>query len=196
METQTSMLARTEFDPQKLLPPPGSFLEKVKAKQSVHLDYDAKGRRVITYFPTGHREIYDDPEEQVRAEFWAKLIEHYHYSANRIGIEIAVPDRTPKDSADLVIFKDDARKDLLSSSSASARKSRLPSSRNLLSRRSAMDTRTSFARLTSVSWPARPNVFSIAPTNIPFSNEKPTSFPTCRWLTATCPNTSSCARES
>jgi len=99
------------FDLQKLLPPPDSFLKKVVAKKGAHLDYDVKGRRVITYFPTGHKEIYDDPEEQVRAEFWAKLIEQYHYPANRIGIEIAIPDRTPKDAADLIVFKDDACKD-------------------------------------------------------------------------------------
>lgn len=99
------------FDPQKLVPAPGSFLERVIARKGANLAFDAKGRRTITYFPTGHKEIYDDPEEQVRAEFWAKLIEQYHYPATRIGIEISVPDRTPKDAADIVIFKDDARKD-------------------------------------------------------------------------------------
>jgi len=43
----------------------------------------------------------------VRAEFWAELIYVYGYAPNRIGIEITVPDRTPSDRADLVIFKDD-----------------------------------------------------------------------------------------
>ncbi|MBS0556643.1 MAG: restriction endonuclease subunit M [Proteobacteria bacterium] len=32
------------------------------------------------------------------------------YAPQRIGIEVTVPDRTPKDSADLVVFGDDARK--------------------------------------------------------------------------------------
>ena len=104
-------MSNKPFDPQKLVPLPGSFLEKVIAKKLANLAYDDKGRRVITYFPSGHKENYDDPEEQVRAEFWAKLIEHYHYPPQRIGIEISVPDRTPKDAADIVIFKDDARKD-------------------------------------------------------------------------------------
>ena len=99
------------FDSQKLLPPPDSYLEKVLAKKMVDLSYDGKGRRIITYFPTGHKEIYDDPEEQVRAEFWAELVERYHYPAQRIGLEVTVPDRTPKDTADIIIFKDDARKD-------------------------------------------------------------------------------------
>jgi type I restriction enzyme M protein len=105
------MKSSSQFDPQKLIPVPGSYLEKAVAKKAADLAFDTKGRRVITYFPTGHKEIYDDPEEQVRAEFWAELTERYHYPAQRIGIEIPVPDRTPKDSADLVIFKDDARKD-------------------------------------------------------------------------------------
>jgi hypothetical protein len=56
-------------------------------------------------------EIYDDPEEKVRADFWAELIYRYSYEPQRIGVEITVPDRTPKDSAVLVVFRDDERKD-------------------------------------------------------------------------------------
>jgi type I restriction enzyme M protein len=69
------------------------------------------GKRRITYEAVGQTEIYDDPEEQVRAEFWAELIYRYSYEPKRIGVEITVPDRTPKDSADLVVFRDDDRKD-------------------------------------------------------------------------------------
>lgn len=70
------------------------------------------GRKTrITYVAVGREEIFDDPEEQVRAEFWAELIYRYSYEPERIGIEITVPDRTPKDSADLVVFRDDERKD-------------------------------------------------------------------------------------
>lgn len=47
------------------------------------------------------------PEEQVRAEFWAELIYEYGYSPDRIGVEIAVPDRVLGDRADIVVFKDD-----------------------------------------------------------------------------------------
>ncbi|GAI83506.1 unnamed protein product, partial [marine sediment metagenome] len=43
-------------------------------------------------------------------EFWAELIYRYGYEPARIGVEVTVPDRTPVDRADLVIFKDDERK--------------------------------------------------------------------------------------
>lgn len=65
----------------------------------------------IVYVVVDHSEIYDDPEEQVRAEYWAELIYRYGYPPERIGVEVTVPDRTPKDAADLVVFNDDDRKD-------------------------------------------------------------------------------------
>ena len=71
----------------------------------------AKGNRRIRYVAVGHSERYDDPEERVRAEFWAELVYRYEYPVGRIGVEVTVPDRTPSDRADLVVFKDDGRKD-------------------------------------------------------------------------------------
>ncbi len=47
----------------------------------------------------------------MRAEFWAELVYRYGYPPERIGVEVTVPDRTPSDRADLVVFKDDDRKD-------------------------------------------------------------------------------------
>ena len=64
----------------------------------------------ILYVAVNHTERYADPEEQVRAEFWAELIYRYGYEPARIGVEIIVPDRTPSDRADLVVFRDDERK--------------------------------------------------------------------------------------
>ena len=71
----------------------------------------AEGHRRIRYLAADHSERYDDPEEQVRAEFWAELVYRYEYPPERIGVEVTVPDRTPSDRADLVVFKDDDRKD-------------------------------------------------------------------------------------
>lgn len=66
------------------------------------------GKRKITYITSdNHSENYEDPEEKVRAEFWAELIYRYEYPANRIKIEVIVPDRLPTDRADIVIFSDD-----------------------------------------------------------------------------------------
>lgn len=62
----------------------------------------------ITYVTSdNHIENYNDPEEKVRAEFWAELIYKYEYPANRIKVEVVVPDRLPTDRADIVIFVDD-----------------------------------------------------------------------------------------
>ncbi len=66
------------------------------------------GKKRITYVTSdNHTENYEDPEEKVRAEFWAELIYKYDYPVNRIKIEVTIPDRLPTDRADIVIFSDD-----------------------------------------------------------------------------------------
>jgi len=65
----------------------------------------------ITYKINEHIEKYTDPEEKVRAEFWAELIYRYNYDPKRIAFEVVVPRRTPSDRADLVIYKDDELKE-------------------------------------------------------------------------------------
>jgi type I restriction enzyme M protein len=67
-------------------------------------------KRLITYLAVNQTERYDDPEEQVRAEYWAELVYRYGYELDHIGVEVIVPDRTPRDAADLVIFHDPERK--------------------------------------------------------------------------------------
>ncbi len=64
----------------------------------------------ITYLKTGKSYNFQDPEEIVRASFYVKLIDKYKYPENRIDLEVVVPRRTPSDSADIVIYEDDARK--------------------------------------------------------------------------------------
>ena len=86
-----------------------AFLER--ALKDNHVDLHGEGKQEkITYLAINHTERYSDPEEKVRAEFWAELIYRYGYEPVRIGIEVTVPDRTPTDRADLVVFSDDARK--------------------------------------------------------------------------------------
>jgi type I restriction enzyme M protein len=88
----------------------GEYLDR--ALSDGHASLAASGNKTrITYNAIGHGEVYDDPEEKIRAEFWAELIYRYSYEPQRIGVEVTVPDRTPKDSADLVVFRDDERKD-------------------------------------------------------------------------------------
>lgn len=67
-----------------------------------------ESKKKITYVTSdNHSENYNDPEEKVRAEFWAELIYKYEYPANRIKVEVSIPDRVPTDRADIVIFEDD-----------------------------------------------------------------------------------------
>ena len=66
------------------------------------------GKRIkITYEAAHHTEILSDPEEIVRAEFWAELIYRYGYDAKRIAFEQPVPARTNKEKVDLILFHDD-----------------------------------------------------------------------------------------
>ncbi|MBQ8140265.1 MAG: restriction endonuclease subunit M [Clostridia bacterium] len=84
-----------------------TFLEKA-IKDGYAYIVGEEGKRKITYVSSdNHTERYDDPEEQVRAEFWAELIYAYEYPASRIKLEVSVPDRVPTDRADIVVFSDD-----------------------------------------------------------------------------------------
>lgn len=86
-----------------------TYLEQ--ALKDGHAEIVGEGKQQkIFYKAVDHSERYGDPEEKVRAEFWAELIYRYQYEPMRIGIEITVPDRTPSDRADLVIFQDNERK--------------------------------------------------------------------------------------
>lgn len=84
-----------------------SFLERAVKDGYAYVSGN-KGKQRITYIASdSHNENYEDPEEKVRAEFWAELIYQYEYPANRIKVEVTIPDRLPTDRADIVIFNDD-----------------------------------------------------------------------------------------
>lgn len=86
-----------------------SYLEKAIKDGHAKIVQEGKQQKIV-YLAVNHKENYVDPEEKVRAEYWAELIYRYHYEPARIGVEITVPDRTPSDRADLVVFSDDERK--------------------------------------------------------------------------------------
>jgi type I restriction enzyme M protein len=85
------------------------FTERALAEGLLRLDKSGRFERIV-YVTVNRGERWSDPEERVRASFYAELIYRYGYSPERIGVEITVPDRSPNDYADLVVFKDDARK--------------------------------------------------------------------------------------
>jgi len=63
----------------------------------------------IRYVAVNVSEKWSDPEEKVRAAYYAELIYRYGYAPECIGVEVTVPDRTPVDRADLVVFRDKER---------------------------------------------------------------------------------------
>jgi len=75
-----------------------------------HLQILAKGKsEKIRYVAVNVSEKWSDPEEKVRAAYYAELITRYGYSPECLGVEVTVPDRTPVDRADIVIFRDKER---------------------------------------------------------------------------------------
>lgn len=86
-----------------------TYLER--AVEDGHAELNMAGKtEKISYLAADHKERWSDPEEKVRAEFWAELIYKYEYSPARIRFEVNVPRRTPHDYADLVIYSDDELK--------------------------------------------------------------------------------------
>lgn len=82
-----------------------TFLEQ--AIDAKYAFIDEKKNKITYVTSDNHSENYSDPEEKVRAEFWAELIYKYDYPAKRIKVEVSVPDRIPTDRADIVVFQDD-----------------------------------------------------------------------------------------
>lgn len=86
-----------------------TYLEKAIGAGHVRIETSGRGERIV-YVAVDRSERWSDPEEKVRAEYYAELIHRYGYAPRRIGVEIIVPDRMPHDAADLVVFRDDDRK--------------------------------------------------------------------------------------
>ncbi len=87
------------------------LLKRALAEGYIKLHGEGKTERILYVADNNHSEKWADPEEKIRAAFYAELIYKYKYKPSRIGVEILVPRRTPSDRADLVIYKDDERKE-------------------------------------------------------------------------------------
>lgn len=75
-----------------------------------HLQLVTSGKtEKIRYVAVNVSEKWSDPEEKVRAAYYAELIYRYGYKPECIGVEVTVPDRLPVDRADLVVFRDKER---------------------------------------------------------------------------------------
>lgn len=89
---------------------PKPYLEQAIADGHAEIKGEGKKERIY-YLAADHSERWSDPEEKIRAEFWAELIYKYDYDPKLIKFEVKVPRRTPNDLADLVIYKDEEYKD-------------------------------------------------------------------------------------
>ena len=83
------------------------FLQIGQQKGYIQLLNDDKR---IHYIVLDKKYRFTNPEEKVRARFYVELIEQFQYSPNRIELEVTVPRRTPSDLADIVVFRDDDKK--------------------------------------------------------------------------------------
>lgn len=81
-----------------------TYLEKA-IKDGYAYITETGNKQKITYIASeNHSENYNEPEEKIRAEFWAELIYKYEYPVNRIRIEVTIPDRLPTNRADIVVW--------------------------------------------------------------------------------------------
>ena len=85
-----------------------SYLDRALEDELVSISGTEQNLR-IHYHALEHSERYSHPEEKVRAEYWAELVYRYGYRPDHIGIEVTIPDRTPNDRADMVVFEDARR---------------------------------------------------------------------------------------
>lgn len=73
----------------------------------ISIDSDNKS---VSYRAQNKKYRLSDPEEIVRASAYVSLVLDYEYPAEQLDIEYPVPHRVPSLSADIVVFKDKARK--------------------------------------------------------------------------------------
>jgi type I restriction enzyme M protein len=85
---------------------PEKYLDRAIADSLIDFKGEGKSEKIIYRAWRDHTERWSDPEEKVRAEFYAELIYRYEYEPARVGIEVVVPRRTSNDRADIVVFKD------------------------------------------------------------------------------------------
>ena len=75
------------------------------------LSVDEASDRITYRLGRERQYAWSDPEEKVRAQVILDLIFRYQYSPRRLDTEVAIPGRTPTNWADVVVFKDDRRRD-------------------------------------------------------------------------------------
>ena len=81
-----------------------------KARELGVISIDETNNRVTYHLGRQATYQWNDPEEQVRAEIILSMIFDYGYSPSRLATEVTVPARTANTRADIVVFRDDRRR--------------------------------------------------------------------------------------
>jgi len=141
-----------------------NFLQRAFADGHLQLISSGKTEK-IRYVAVNHAEKWSDPEEKVRANYYAELIYRYGYQPECIGIESACPIVLRLTEPTLLYS---ATRNVPSPSvlsSVSAMPYQIPSSSRQWSRPSEMGMPINFAPSTSVSSLGKPALSMIAPTS-------------------------------
>nr|NQU89717.1 type I restriction enzyme HsdR N-terminal domain-containing protein [Bacteroidota bacterium] len=71
------------------------------------LSFNDEQTRVTYHCKREYSTSFKNPEETIRAAYFAELVLDYAYPKERIDIEVTVPRRTPEDRSDIVVYEDD-----------------------------------------------------------------------------------------
>lgn len=79
-------------------------IERVKDKEIITISNDET--KITYHCKRDYSTSFKNPEEKVRASYFAELVLDYDYLTKNIDIEVTVPRRTPEDRADIVVYDD------------------------------------------------------------------------------------------
>jgi len=68
------------------------------------ISFNEDHTRVVYYCKREYPTSFKNPEETIRASYFAELVLDYLYPKENIDIEVRVPRRTPEDRADIVVY--------------------------------------------------------------------------------------------
>ncbi len=91
----------------------GNSIFEENIKKGINKGYislSKDGSRITYHCSRDYSTSFKNPEEKVRASYFAELVLDYQYPKERIDFEVIVPRRTPEDRADIVIYEDDELK--------------------------------------------------------------------------------------
>jgi len=89
-----------------------SLFEKNRQRgiEKEYISLSADRKKITYHCSRDYTTSFKNPEEKVRASYFAELVLDYKYPAKRIDFEVTIPRRTPADRADIVVYEDDELK--------------------------------------------------------------------------------------